>query len=405
MTFTGVDRLREEEEAPEAPPSFLHPPPAPPRFPFLDHLLHCMIAAGQGIHVLCLFLHLTREALDAHIVRLGLATPHDRPLRKGGANAWSDRDTFVAGCLRLAGVHPEVIGRALSQPRSANAVRTKLRRMGVRGPGRKDLFKPDPTSLHLPDAEMIAGLLASRADFATTIARLRALIAGRSDQPVAASPSKRARNGRAGGVIRSEGQRELPLTGVVAGRNKDAAANQIIAGSGTEKPVAATPVPATEEQVNFNDLTWFRGLIGKNPLTSRVAVYAAGMLLLGGLHYKVAAEKMGVSASSFRSFRTRAGIPVDDDRSKAGAIFDEDAAKQTYRRSGYELRLCMRTQKNWFWVKATDKGVRVSPPCRTKERFIGERSNKIKIFTRKMLDAERVFRPAPFANISARVCA
>jgi len=155
VTFTGVDRLREEEEAPAAASFFLHPPPAPVRFPFLDHLLGCMIAAGQGVHALCLFLHLSRDTLEAHIVRLRLATPHDRPMRKAGAKAWSIPDTILAIFLRLAGVHPETIGQALSQPRSANAVRTKLRRMGIRGPGRKELFKPEPTSLHAPDAGMI----------------------------------------------------------------------------------------------------------------------------------------------------------------------------------------------------------------------------------------------------------
>jgi hypothetical protein len=359
-----------------------------------------MIAAGQGVHALCLFLHLTREALDAHIVRLGLATPHDRPIRKGGAKAWSIPDTIVASFLRLAGVHPEIIGRALSQPRSANAVRTKLRRMGLRGPRRADLFKPDPASLHLPDAGMIARLTRSQADFATAAHDLRVLVVGQPGQPGSSAPAKRARKGRTGNIIRSERQRELPLMGVVAGRDKDEAAKPELV-----IPAAVTPVPSKEELVDFNDLTWFRGLIGTNPLTSRVAVYVVGILILGGLHYKAAARKLGLSDASFRTFRTNMGVPVDMDRSKAGTRFDAEAARITFARSGYELRLCMRTQKNWFWVKKTDKGVRVSPPYRTKERYVGERSNKIDILTRKTLDAERDFRPAPFAKVSARICA
>ena len=404
MTFTGVDRLREEEEAPPAPSSLLHPPPPPVRFPFLDHLLGCMIAAGQGVHALCLFLHLTHEALDAHIVRLGWATPHDRPMRKGGAKSWSIPDIILAGFLRLAGVHPEIIGRALSQPRSANAVRTKLRRMGIRGLSRKELFKPDPASLCMPDPGLVVGLLLSRTDFATTTRKLRALVEGKPGQPVAAAPAKQARKGRPGKISHPEGQRELPLMGVVAGRDKDEAAKPDVVAP-VAAPVAATPVPAKEELVDFNDLTWFRSLVGQNPLTNRVAVYVAGMLLLGGLHYKEAAKRLGVSDSSYRTFRTRMDIPVDSDRSKAGTAFDEEAAKITLLRSGYELRLCMRSQKNWFWVKKTDKGVRVSPPFRTKERFVGERSNKIPIVTRAMLNSERDSWHTPFAKRSARVVA
>lgn len=294
MTFTGVDKLREKEASP-APSSFLHPPPAPVRFPFLDHLLGCMIAAGQGVHALCLFLHLTRKALDAHIVRLGLATPHDRPIRKGGAKAWSGPDIILAGFLRSAGVHPEIIGRMLPQPRSANAVRTKLRRMGIRGPGRADLFKPDPASLHVPDAGTIARLLQSQADFGKITHTLRAFVSGAPVQPASNASAKQTRKGRTGKIIRSEEQRELPLMGVVAGRDKDAAAKPEIAAPAAATPVPATPIPAKEELVDFNDLTWFRSLVGKNPLTNRVAVYVAGMLLLGGLHYKEAAKRLGLS--------------------------------------------------------------------------------------------------------------
>jgi hypothetical protein len=400
VTFTGVERLREEEEAPPAPSSFPHPPPAAVRFPFLDHLLHCMIAAGQGVQALCFFLQLTREALDAHIVRLGLATPHDRPMRKGGAKAWSGPDAFLASVLRRIGVHPQVIGRVLSKPRTANAVRTKLRRMGVRGPSRAELFKPDPASLRLPDAGMIERLMLSQADLTTTVHTLRAFVAGGPGQSNATAPTRRTGKARSGGVIRSEGQRELPLIGIVAGRDKDEAAKPAIVAA-----PAATPVPAKEELVDFNDLTWFRSLVGKNPLTNRVAVYVVGMLILGGLHYKEAAKRLGLSGPSYRTFRTNMDVPVDSDRSKAGTQFDEEAAKITLLESGYELRLCMQTRKNWFWVKKSDRGTRLSPPCRTKERFIGDRSNKIKIVTRRMLDAERGSWRAPFAKSSARVAA
>jgi len=398
VTFTGVDRLQEEEEVPLAPASLLHRPPAPARFPFLDHLLGCMIAAGQGVHALCLFLHLTRDALDAHIVRLGLATPHDRPMRKGGPKAWSTPDIILAILLRFAGVHPETIGRALLQPRSANAVRTKLRRMGIRGPSRKDLFKAEPSSLRVPPASMLARLLHSQADLSATIRDLRAFVTSGPAHSVTVGSPEALRNRRAGAIVHSELQRELPLMGIIGGRDK----GEQCAETATH---ATVRVPSTEEAVDFNDLSWFSALVGKNPLTNRVAVYVVGMLLLGGLHYKEAAKRLGVSEASYRTFRTRMDVPVDSDRKKAGNTFDEEAAKVTLSRSGYELRLCMGSQRNWFWAKKSDRGARLSPPLRSKERFIGERSNKIRILTRAMIDADRQTWRAPFANSSARICA
>jgi len=64
-------------------------------FPF-DPVLAGMVAAGQGIHAICLYLGLTRPALDEHLVRLGLRTPHERPLRKPGTRGWSCCSTRFA---------------------------------------------------------------------------------------------------------------------------------------------------------------------------------------------------------------------------------------------------------------------------------------------------------------------
>ena len=49
-------------------------------FPF-DRVLAGMAAAGHGLQAICLYLGLTPTVLLEHFVRLGLATPHDRPLR------------------------------------------------------------------------------------------------------------------------------------------------------------------------------------------------------------------------------------------------------------------------------------------------------------------------------------
>jgi hypothetical protein len=75
-------------------------------FPFLDAQLRGMVAAGQGTQAICLYLGLARIALDDHLARLGLPTPHGRPPRSGGKRPWSLRDTIRLIAWRMAGVHP-----------------------------------------------------------------------------------------------------------------------------------------------------------------------------------------------------------------------------------------------------------------------------------------------------------
>src|SRR5947207_13736975 len=58
-----------------------------------DAILAGMVAAGQGIGAICLYLDLSRAALDDHLVRLGLRTPHVRPLRRPGHRRWAVIDT------------------------------------------------------------------------------------------------------------------------------------------------------------------------------------------------------------------------------------------------------------------------------------------------------------------------
>jgi hypothetical protein len=114
----------------------------------LDAVLAGMVAAGQGIHAICLYLGLTRPALDEHLVRLGLRTPHERALRKPGPRGWSVLDTIRLIAWRLAGIHPDTI--ALRLGRSANAVRAKARRLGIPRPDRKALQRVDPERLQDP---------------------------------------------------------------------------------------------------------------------------------------------------------------------------------------------------------------------------------------------------------------
>ncbi len=73
-------RATRSEEAPKSGPSLLHSLVAAVVCPF-DRVLAGMVGAGFGIAAICLYLDLTRAALDLSLARLGLRTPHDRPLR------------------------------------------------------------------------------------------------------------------------------------------------------------------------------------------------------------------------------------------------------------------------------------------------------------------------------------
>ena len=69
----------------------------------VDTLLRGMVAAGQGIQAILDYLGLSRMALEAQIVRLGLPMPHDRPRRRArwaqslGGRGRSPPDCLAAG--------------------------------------------------------------------------------------------------------------------------------------------------------------------------------------------------------------------------------------------------------------------------------------------------------------------
>jgi hypothetical protein len=397
VTLTGVRKFEESGLAHAAPPDFAHLPPVGPRFPLFDRLLTCMVSAGQGMQALCLLLSLSRSVLEDHIIRLGIASPHDRAMRAGGPKAWSLKDTLRLIVWRLAAVHPEVIGQRLDTPRSANAVRAKARRLGIPSPGREALHKPDASSLREPEASDITATImlaatepGQNADEA--LKRLRERVTGAPGFPVAL-PVKGARSSRKQG--KPDGQREFRFFSIVGDPSDEPLVKP-------EKPVA----PSHEEQVNFEQpLTWFATLKGRRKAqANRAAAWVAFMLIAGGLHYKKAAELLGVTPASFRTFKSRIAMPSDTDRRKMGNVFNLEAAKATLNRSGYELRSCLKSG-NWFWEKKTSRGVRLSPQFRTTEKIIGERGNKFTIVTRAVLEAENRVRYVPFAKMADRLSA
>jgi hypothetical protein len=384
-------------EAPFAPADLLAPPPAVQRFPLFDRLLTCMVSAGQGMQALCLLLSLSRAVLENHLIRLGLPTPHDRPMRSGGAKAWSMMDTLRLIMWRLAGVHPEIIAQRLDTPRSANAIRAKARRLGIPCPSRKELHKPAPESLRDPDAGMILNtlMLAARepgqsADEALQRLRDRVVVVGSA--PIALrgeilTPVAGTRSAKKQGKAPS--QREFTFFSVIGGSDKADA--------------GPTVIPATEAEVDFGNLRWFASLRGRNnPQRNKIAVWVAFMLTACGVHYVDAAEKLGVSPDSFRTFKTRTAIPSDSDRRKLGQAFDREAAGQTLARSGYELRRCLELGF-WFWEHKSNRGVRLCPQARQGERVIGLRGNRFSVVTRPMLEEEKRLQHAPFAKDEFRL--
>ncbi len=122
----------------------------------VDALLRGMVAAGHGIQAILDYLGLSRMALEAHIVRLGLPMPHDRPRRRaGGRHPWTDEDVRRLIAWRLTGIHPETIGVRLG--RSVGSIRSKSRRLGVPTPDRKVLRKMDPADLADPTPDLWTG--------------------------------------------------------------------------------------------------------------------------------------------------------------------------------------------------------------------------------------------------------
>jgi hypothetical protein len=361
-------------------------------FPF-DDVLRGMVTAGQGIEALCLFLGLTRRLLDDHLARLGLATPHDRPLRKPGVRGWSVVDAIRLIAWRMAGVHPEIIGERLG--RTAGAVRSKARRLGLRSPPRKLLHRPDPKTLRDPEPGFgWRSSSHSPAPFTPEAAcgRSAGVISfrGRDVAETLTQGAERAIAGKIAGFFGgSIGQRELPLFGVVGGTDrhpvKPSREQNDKHVAHLARPIPEIIIPKTEAEVDFSgDLTWIRKI--RRPLTNKLVVWVCGILMMGGLTYREAAKRVGMTQSAFRTFRTRSSIPVDEDRKKFSAIFDEQGARETLAQAGYVLRHCMTASENsdgkgnWFWVHKRDVGkIRLSPPKRKRIHQIEGRYNRISI--------------------------
>lgn len=373
----------------------------------LDQVLSGMVAAGQSIEAICLYLDLTRAALDEHLVRLDLPIPPDRPLRSS-KRFWAVVDIMRLIAWRHGCVHPETIGARLG--RSANAVRAKARRLGIPAPDRRSLRRLDPATLSEPCCGIGAGApQTSPADLHGQAAHGASIANGTPDPGAAAAqrvfpdlhqndspfPAPTLSLARSTGRLHEPtatdaGQCNLPWTRFI--RPVEVATKAVPAASNASTLVPVAP-PASEHDVQLcGDLSWIGSL--KRPLQYRAVVWTLGMLYFGGLPNRAIAERIGKTEAAVRTLRTRCGVPKDYDRKKFSAVFDEVAARATVDSAGLELGFDD-VQREYFWRFRRDRAnVRQN---RKRRRALGLVENYVTDTVTRVASATRDV-SAPFAT-------
>jgi hypothetical protein len=366
----------------------------------LDPVLVGMVAAGQGIHAICLYLGLTRTALDDHLARLGLERPHDRPLRKAGPRGWSEFDTRRLIVWRVHGIHPETIGQRLG--RSANAVRAKARRLGIPRPDRKSLQRVDPASLEDP-----APLFAGGADAESSEASLKSPSAvcgtvpgplgvrGGTDAtaavmlppsvPVSEAPAI-ARPLSDESVRRRAGQPELSLLPGVPRKELPSGQDEAPRPGVVTVPPQAWPLVIELEQrlqqrikveirlrdvvIKLADIGWVGET--KRVLRDAAAVLALSLRYFGGQHWKWIAQDAGMHGPQLASDLTRIRLPRDFDRWKFRKTYNLECALYTLLDSDYRLRW-QEEKGTYEWINARDlRNVHQSWEVRRQQGFDDE---------------------------------
>ena len=315
----------------------------------LDAVIIGLSTAGLSLDALSAYLGLTRDNVFEHVVRLRLPTPADTPLRKPSKSGWTVDDIQRLIAWRSIGVHPDVIGQHLSRPRSANAARSKARRLGLVAPPRKILFRPTIEQLSLP----------------------------------------------------------LPAVSVIS-RDSAAPVNRsVIRGSvspaqQTSLPLDPKPVPKSVDDVDLQDLTWVGSLRGRRGRpgaatdgisTNHAAVFAIGIVACAAVNRHRAAELLGLTVGAYRTQRTRLGLPRIAVRSAFTDVFDVEVGQETIKRANLEIVASMRRTDGqppqFFWRYRDERQVRLAPSERL-QRKRGEPTycKPITIVTRSILDAE-----------------
>jgi hypothetical protein len=389
----------------------------------VDALLRGMVAAGQGLQAILDYLGLSRMALEAHIVRLGLPMPHGRPRRRpSGRNPWSDEDVRRLIAWRLTGIHPETIGVRLG--RSVGSIRSKSRRLGVPTPDRKALRRLDPFELRDPSANLWAEHHPARAveptaeDKCGTAAGAPSVSGAYNDIPAkpeaaevacsaAISPEQGAFDlGCAredAGSVHVVGARARRARPVRASKGRKQAQRelgllQVVAGTDTSR--VEVPVPATHRAVDLTgDLSWMGRM--SNPQKSDIFVWTLGLLFMSGLHWREIAERIGREPGSVRSMRTRFGIPIARDRRLLTMELDTLRGKMTCVVSTSIVKRCNQSG-TYFGCHRDDRACNTAPMVRRKQGLrdqrVEGRSPVFRLLSRAEIDRLPRHLIEPFAN-------
>jgi hypothetical protein len=392
----ATTRATRSEEAPNVGPSLLRSLVSIVVCPF-DRVLEGMVGAGFGIVAICLYLDLTRAALDLSLARLGLRTPHGRPLRKPGAKFWSVTDTRRLILWRQTGIHPDVIGVRLN--RSANAVRGKARRLGIPAPDRKTLRRVDPWSLpdpipgfgfpdpksaefceqaapEQPPAEAKAGHQqpadddsiqpiqptdgASAASTRRQRTRKAAVQRELARLPVIAAEEPASASGALYEPVQANSSpvADLAVTEVINTYSEPVSETAIASSTEAEEPHVATSIvthptnapkflvlPAAplaafaskpeDDTPEDDDLAWIGKL--QHVIYDKEAVRIIGMRQMGLEHWRSTAAVLGLTPGQLKTIRTRIDIPIDRDRRKFDATYDPELAQLNFGTCGYTL--------------------------------------------------------------------
>ncbi len=384
-----------------------------------DRLLSGMIRAGLGIEAICAYLGLSPAVLDYNLIRLDLPTPHNKPRRKAGGRAWSDEDLRCAIHWRCLGIHPESIGVAFR--RSAAGVRSKMHRLGVPTPDRKNLHKVDACLLDrmqpdfgfpIPAAVFSAASALQANPAADKVVSI--VPAGRDNLPAGRSSAPGGKAARIGRNSSVPGQRDLNLLSVVpTDTPAPAVAPEPVALDGdAENP--AEQACAVSNAVVPSDRPLVLGpaeLIEKFQVTGKVRrpdsneAYVTWMTLLyrGGMHYKAIGVYLGRSPSSVQAILYRMQIPRATDRASFGWTCDLECAVAELQQWKFELYRCkskpdlLENERPLFWRRKGDVGNRKRRCARLKnkefddfEKYRG--GNSVEIVTRAGLEAQRATR-------------
>ena len=352
----------------------------------LDYVVAGMARRGLGCEAIRLYLRLGCDAFDDALARLGLARPHERPLRKPHPQAWGLIEVWKLIALWIAGVHPATIGVLLG--RTEGSVRSKAYRMGLPRRDRKLLIRDLAIAARVGVAAASGAALAQlAAPVSAPLARTSApssrdvrpsagrreparaagaaggtnVVALRGTDETPAAPQTRAATAAARKTLqRPAGQRELPVHGIVA-RGSD-----LIGSSGRQTDEIRLPdvrqdVGSREIRLGQPGSVEPRRRVGKARWDYE-RLYEVSLRAFDKQHPRRIAEEMGVSYGAVQSILWRIRAPRGYRQTAFGEEFDRRRAEERMRASGYEFvpskklpGASERKCDEWFWRHRTEE--------------------------------------------------